>query len=252
MTDLSLCKHNLGHECTTLPPKRILFQDDTRLLLLLQNARVIGKLSQGQKLETSTPEFSVSPTEWYSGIRRRVRGEDRSKNLDAVCNLVKELNENYHRSNASHSSKNTDASTILLLMENIIQGLKVLMATYVDDCKTSSRASTLVDKINRLLLIADYPTNAVPELGNVHTTAGRPIQTTSTKTKLSQACQRPEPDWHHNSSTLPTSEQRSMSFVDNASNRDRDQDRDNDAFELPSDNHASSAPDEKIGSSDDD
>jgi hypothetical protein len=215
--------------------------------------KMLVLLESCQKLETSTPEFSVSPTEWYSGIRRRVRGEDRSKNLDAVCNLVKELNENYHRSNAGHSSENTDASTILLLMENIVQGLNVLMATYVDDCKTCSRASTLVDKINRLLLIATNTSNDMPEMGNVQTSASRPIQTTSNRIERGQAFHRPEPDWHHTSSTLPTSEQRSMSFVDNTSSRDRDRDRDrdNEALALPGDNHASSAPDEIIGSSDD-
>jgi hypothetical protein len=116
---------------------------------IIVNLIVLGKLDTGMKLNTRSKDFVIDDYNWYQGISRLWRRDDRSVTTDKISQLVKETAETIE----FIQKNNEESITIEKLdgyIEGAIKGLNNLMTTYADDVTTCAKLEVEIETLTKI------------------------------------------------------------------------------------------------------
>lgn len=130
------------------------FNYDANLIII--NLETLGKLNKGNKLNTRNMYFSIDPANWYQGIVRYHRWEDRNLTYEKIKNLMEDVQLIIDPTKSYFTIfeyKNIHDFYLYInpMLNSAYIGIGTLMLTYEEDKTFISKIKVLLDKVKRLI-----------------------------------------------------------------------------------------------------
>jgi len=111
---------------------------------IILNLHVIGATRAGDKIFTSTPEFTIQVQGPFSSLTRRYYGECRTKNLQDILGCVNAASRHLEE-------YSMDRARLVKALLDSIQGLNSLQETYAEDPRSVGQICIIRDTINTIV-----------------------------------------------------------------------------------------------------
>ncbi len=118
------------------------------------NLTILGQITTGIKLNTREKYFTLDNLNWYQGMKRLYRRDDRNVTCEKISLLIKQFEEIMNlEDKTSIGYKNQEEFNYQLkpIIENAITGLSYLKNTYEDDKTFIAQIDFELNILNRIL-----------------------------------------------------------------------------------------------------
>jgi hypothetical protein len=123
---------------------------------LIINLKIIGSLDSGIKLNTREKYFTLDNVNWYQGLRRFYRRDDRSVTYEKISYLIRNVQDLLQSLTDGPRSLGLENETQLReylspILEDAQRGLRSLQLTYEEDKTFTSQIDVEIATIDRIL-----------------------------------------------------------------------------------------------------
>jgi hypothetical protein len=121
---------------------------------LVVNLKIIGNLDTGVKINTRNKFFILDPINWYQGLYRGYRRDDRNVTAEKISSLIRETSElfsdKFNVESVGYQTIEEFYVYIGPIIKNAIKGLQFLKLTYETDKTFVAQIEIEIDSLVRL------------------------------------------------------------------------------------------------------